>query len=213
MDNLDDLKLRIGRVISEINDIIKLFEMEIADPQKAVSFRQVKEIEASIERLKRQGLPVPEELKQLKLKLFSTYEIHKEFLSFYNTFLCRILALTSLATPQNFGKTIREPKADRVSYRKPPNYEKPLGSKGNSNLEDYLIPVIKLMWNGHNHREAFHQIAKKLDVRYNTVSAQCTRALGLTTDEFVNQVKSKTIVDLIEKKYSDQYHIIKTQLK
>ena len=67
MDNLDDLKLRIERVISEVKDIIKLFEMEIADPRKVVSFRQVKEIETSIERLKRQGLPVPEELKQLKL--------------------------------------------------------------------------------------------------------------------------------------------------
>ena len=199
MDNLDDLKLRIERIISEVKDIIKLFEMEIADPRKAVSFRQVKEIEASIERLKRQGLPVPEELKQLKLKLFSTYEIHKEFLSLYNEFLGSIHGLTSSETPQKLARTISEPKTGRSSYRKPPNYERPLGSKGNSNLEDYLIPVIKLMWNGHNHREAFRQIAKKLDVRYNTVSAQCTRALGLTTDEFINQVKSKTIVDLIEK--------------
>ena len=213
MDNLDDLKLRIERIISDVKDIIKLFEMEIADPRKAVSFRQVKEIEASIERLKRQGLPVPEELKQLKLKLFSTYEIHKEFRSLYNEFLGSIHGLTSSETLQKLARTIREPKAGRSSYRKPPNYERPLGSKGNSNLEDYLVPVIKLIWNGHNHREAFRQIAKKLDVRYNTVSAQCTRALGLTTDEFINQVESKTIVDLIEKKYPDQYHIIKTQLK
>jgi hypothetical protein len=213
MDNLDDLKLRIERIISEVKDIIKLFEMEIADPRKAVSFRQVKEIEASIERLKRQGLPVPEELKQLKQKLFSTYEIHKEFRSLYNEFLGSIHGLTASDTSQKLARTIREPKTGRSSYRKPPNYEKPLGSKGNSNLEDYLIPVIKLMWNGHNHREAFRQIAKKLDVRYNTVSAQCTRALGLTTDEFINQVKSKTVVDLIEKKYQDQYHVIKTQLK
>jgi len=213
MDNLDDLKLRIERIISEVKDIIKLFEMEIADPRKAVSFRQVKEIEASIERLKRQGLPVPDELKQLKLKLFSTYEIHKEFLSLYNEFLGSIHGLTSSETPQKLARTIREPKTGRSSYRKPSNYEKPLGSKGNSNLEDYLIPVIKLMWNGHNHREAFRQIANKLDVRYNTVSSQCTRALGLTTDEFINQVKSKTIVDLIEKKYPDQYQAIKTQLK
>jgi len=204
MDNLDDLKLKTERIISEVKDIIKLFEMEIVDPRKAVSFRQVKEIEALIERLKRQGLPVPEELKQLKLKLFSTYEIHKEFRSLYNEFLGSIHGLTSSDTSQKLARTIREPKTGRSSYRKPPNYEKPLGSKGND---------IKLMWNGHNHREAFRQIAKKLDVRYNTVSAQCTRALGLTTDEFINQVKSKTIVDLIEKKYQDQYHIIKTQLK
>ena len=168
MDNLDVLKLRIERVISEVKDIIKLFEMEIADPRKTVSFRQVKEIEASIERLKRQGLSVPEELKQLKLKLFSTYEIHKEFLSLYNNCLDSIHGLTSSETRQKPAKKDRAPKTGRSSYRKPPNYEKPLGSKGNSNLRDYLIPVIKLMWNGHNHREAFHQIAKKLDVGYNT---------------------------------------------
>jgi len=213
MDNLDELKLRIERITSEIKDIIELFEMEIADPRNAVSFRQVKEIEASIERLKRQGLPVPEELKQLKLKLFSTYEIHKELLSLHDQFLARILGLTSSETPQKPAKKDRAPQTGRSSYRKPPNYEKPLGSKGNSNLEDYLIPAIKLMWDEHNHRDAFQQIAKKLDVRYNTVSSQCTRALGLTTDEFINQVKSKTIVDLIESKYSDQYQIIESQLK
>lgn len=171
MGNLDDLKLRIERVISEVKDIIKLFELEIADPRKDVSFHQVKEIEASIERLKKQGIPVPEELKQLKLKLFSTYEIHNELLSLYNKFLARILGLTSSETLQKPTKKDRAPKTGRSFYRKPPNYEKPLGSKGNSNLEDYLIPVIKLMWSGQDHREAFRQIAKKLDVRYNTVSS------------------------------------------
>lgn len=160
MDNLDDLKLRIERVISEVKDIIKIFEMEIADPRKDVSFRQVKEIEASIERLKRQNLPVPEELKQLKLKLFSTYELHKEFLSLYNKFLGSIHGLTSSETPQKPAKKVIEPKSGRSSYRKSPNYEKPLGSKGNSNLEDYLIPVIKLMWSGQDHGEAFRQISK-----------------------------------------------------
>jgi hypothetical protein len=100
-----------------------------------------------------------------------------------------------------------------TSSRKPPNYEKPLGSKGNSNLEDYLIPVIKLMWNGHDHKEAFRIIKEKLNVRYNTVSSQCTRALGLTTEDFIERVKSKTIVDLIEYKYPDQYQKIKSELK
>lgn len=213
MDNVNDLKLRIERVISEVKDLLDLFKMESTDPQKDVSFRQVKEIEASIERLKRQGLSVPQELKQLKLKLFSTYEIHKEFLSLYNKFLGSIHSLIPSETSQKPTQKDKLPRSGRSSYRKPLNYEKPLGSKGNSNLEDYLIPVIKLMWNGNNHSEVFRQIAKKLDVRYNTVSSQCTRALGLTTDEFISQVKSKKIVDLIEKKYPDQYHIIKTQLK
>jgi hypothetical protein len=58
---------------------------------------------------------------------------------------------------ETFGKPIQ------TSSRKPPNYEKPLGSKGNSNLEDYLIPVIKLMWNGHDHKEAFRIINEKIN--------------------------------------------------
>jgi len=85
--------------------------------------------------------------------------------------------------------------------------------KGNSNLEDYLIPVIKLMWNGHDHKEAFRIIKEKLNVRYNTVSSQCPRALGLTTEDFIERVESKTIVDLIEYKYPDQYQKIKLELK
>jgi len=214
MDNLGDLKVRIERVISEVKDIIKLFEREIAGPQKGVSFRQVKEIEGTIERLKRQDLPVPEELKQLKLKLFSTYENHKEVLSLYNKFLGSLHSLTLSEATQESAKTVgREPKTSRSPYRKPPNYEKPLGSKGNSNLEDYLIPVIKLMWGSYDHKKAFRQIAENLDVRYNTVSSQCTRGLGLNTDEFISKVSSKTIVDLIKSKYPDQYQIIESQLK
>jgi hypothetical protein len=98
-------------------------------------------------------------------------------------------------------------------HRKPSNYEKPLGSKGNSNLEDYLIPVIRLMWSGLDHKAAFRNIARKLDVRYNTVSSQCTRSLDLTTDEFVRQVNSKSIVNLLERKYPNQYRQIKDELK
>ena len=69
------------------------------------------------------------------------------------------------------------------------------------------------MWSGRGHNEAFHKIAQKLDVRYNTVSSQCTRALGLTTEEFITQVNSKTIINRLEYKYPDHYQIIKTQLK
>ena len=54
--------------------------------------------------------------------------------------------------------------------------------------------VIKLIWDGRGYKEAFREIARKLDVRYNTVSSQCTRALELTTDEFIRQVNSKAIV-------------------
>lgn len=213
MDNFDELRSRIGTVIFELKDILKLFEMEIADEQRAISFRQVKEIEALIERLKRQGLPVPNDLKQLKLKLFSTSEVHEKFLFLYNEFLGSINELISSKTPQKTGRSrFREPDNGQSSDPKHLNYKRPLGSRGYSNVEDYLMPVIKLMRDGLNHTEAFHRIANKLDVRYSTVSAQCTRALGLTMHEFINQVKSGTIIDLIEKKYPDQRHLINALL-
>lgn len=69
------------------------------------------------------------------------------------------------------------------------------------------------MWSGSDHRDAFHKIAQRLDVRYNTVSSQCTRSLDLTTDEFIGQVNSKQIVSLLERKYPDQYRKIKAELK
>jgi hypothetical protein len=211
MNNLEELKVRIERIISDVKDLFDLFKTEIDDPQKAVSFSQVKAVEDSIERMKRQGLPIPEELNQLKLKLFSTYENHKEILSLHDNFLNSLNGLLRSEKLQKFVK-MDTGKTEIPSHRKSPNYEKPLGSKGNSNLEDYLIPVIALMWNGHDHTEAFRQVSERLDVRYNTVSAQCTRSLGLTTEDFINQVKSKKIVDLIEKKFPAQRDLIKSRL-
>ena len=202
MQNPDDVRERVERIISEIKDLLNLFETEIADQQKAVSFKQVKEIEASMERLRNQGLPVPEELKQLKLKLFAISEAHKEFMSLYKIFLSSMRNLSSSETHQNSPETTKLRKTGGSSNREPPKYERSLGSKGNSNLEDYLIPIIKLMWSGKSHQEAFREIAKKLDVRYNTVSSQCTISLGLTTDEFIDRVTSKTIVGLARKQIS-----------
>lgn len=82
-------------------------------------------------------------------------------------------------------KRIVNPKTGGLSHRKPPNDERPIGSKGYNNLE----------------------------VRYNTVSSQCTRVSDLTTDEFIRHVKSKSIVDLLEHKYRYQYQRIKAELK
>jgi hypothetical protein len=46
-----------------------------------------------------------------------------------------------------------------------------------------------------------------------TVSSPCTRVPDLTTDEFIRHVKSKSIVDLLERKYRNQYQRIKAELK
>ena len=214
MDHLDDLESRVERLISELSDIIQLLERDIGDLKKAVPFGQVKEIETSIARMKRQGLAVPTELKELKIKLFSEYERHQESIALYQKLLESIGELLNRATPRIPKRTrAGHPNTVRSPHRKPYNYKKPLGSKGYSNLEDYLIPAIKLMWSGLDHKEAFRKIAQKLDVRYNTVSSQCTRALDLTMDEFITQVNSKAIVDLLESKFPAKYQLIKTQLK
>lgn len=87
-----------------------------------------------------------------------------------------------------------------------------LGSKGNENLRDYLIPVLKLIYDGSDYIDAFRIISEKLDVRYNTVSAQCTRALNLTTGEFVQKAKDKSIIQILKQKYSDRIDLIEKEL-
>ena len=89
-----------------------------------------------------------------------------------------------------------------------------LGRRGNENLEDYLLPVIKLMTHGgKGYREAFKQIAKGLDVTYNTVSAQCTRALRLRTAAFDEHVKSRRIVQVLKDKFPDKHDLIDKELR
>ncbi len=191
MDQLDDLEKHVNELVSELSEIIQRLQKDIDDAKKAVSFDQVKEIESSINRMKRQGIPIPPELKALKIKLFSEHEAHQRRIALHNKIQERIGGLLQRETHrgQRQTRTVK-PKPGGLSHRKPSNYEKPLGSKGYSNLEDYLIPVIRLMWSGLDHKAAFRSIAQELDVRYNTVSSQCTRALDLTTDEFIQQVKS-----------------------
>ncbi len=211
---MENLKSRIERVISESKDIMKIFESAFADSNKTVSFHQVKEIENTIERLKRQNLPVPEDLNKLKVSLLSKHENYKEIMALYNKFQESLRDIAASAINQKHPSfQNKETVIRRSIYRKPANYEKPLGSKGNTNLEDYLIPVIKLMWSGHGHTEAFRQIAKRLDVRENTVSAQCTRSLGLSTDQFVDYVKSKEIINILKRKFFEKKYLIDTELK
>lgn len=214
MDQLDELEKHAKELISELSGIIQQLQSEIGNAKKTISFDQVKEIENSIARMKRLDIPVPSELKGLKIKLLSEHELHQARIALYRKIQESISRLLNhkMAREPKRNKT-HHPKSGSSPHRNPPNYEKPLGNKGYSNLEDYLIPVIRLMWRGLDHKTAFHKIAQKLDVRYNTVSAQCTRALDLTTDEFIRQVNLKSIVDLLERKYPDQHLRIKAELK
>jgi hypothetical protein len=213
MDDVDELGKHVEHHISALQEVIQSLKSDIANQEKSVSFEQVKEIEGAILRLSRQGLPIPAELKELKLKLFSAHEHHKKRIVLYRRLQAGIADLHEKENPRTPKRTlVVNPKTTDYSYRKPSNIERPLGSKGNNNLDDYLIPVIKLMWKGLDHAAAFSKIAQVLDVRYNTVSSQCTRALDLTTDEFVRQVNSKTIVSLLKKKYPDHHQKINVEL-
>ena len=87
-----------------------------------------------------------------------------------------------------------------------------LGPKGNENLKDYLIPVLQLIYDGYDYKEAFHIVKDHLDVRYTTVSAQCTRSLGLTTDEFVLIAKDKSIIQLLKDKFPSREDVIEREL-
>jgi hypothetical protein len=214
MGQLDDLEKHVNELISELSGIIRGLQSDIADAKKSVSFNQVKEIETSIARMKKQGIPVPSQLKELKIELLSEHDCGQACIALHRRIQERIGGLLNHEASHEPGRTrIEHHNLGGSSHRKPPIYEKPLGTKGYSNLKDYLIPVIRLMWSGMGPKAAFRKIAQKLDVRYNTVSAQCTRVLDLATDEFIRQVNSKSIVDLLERKYPDEYQRIKTELK
>ena len=75
MDQLDDLETRAKELISELSDIIQHLQSDIDDVKKAISFGQVKEIESSIARMKRQSIPVPSELKNLGIQFTQPYTI------------------------------------------------------------------------------------------------------------------------------------------
>ncbi|MGB2807659.1 MAG: hypothetical protein WBC22_07960 [Sedimentisphaerales bacterium] len=93
------------------------------------------------------------------------------------------------------------------------NTKKPLGRKGHEKFRDYLIPVIKLMKSGVTHTEAFKQRVKELgDVRYQTVSAQCTKNNGISTDKFVELVKSNKIKPFLKERYPNKASLIEQEL-
>ena len=80
-------------------------------------------------------------------------------------------------------------------------------------LRDYLIPVIQMMRNGKSHKKAFHSIAEKLGVTYGTVSARCTRDLGLSSvSEFIEHVESGRIIRIIKNKFPEDIGLIEREL-
>ncbi|MCJ7730009.1 MAG: hypothetical protein MUO27_09065 [Sedimentisphaerales bacterium] len=90
--------------------------------------------------------------------------------------------------------------------------KKPLGGKGYKQFNDYLIPVIRLIKSGVKHTDAFRQIAKKLIVANSTVSAECTRSLNISTEEFIELVKSNRIKSFLKDRFPDKASLIDQEL-
>ena len=95
----------------------------------------------------------------------------------------------------------------------PSDNGKSSGPQGNENVQDYLIPIIQLMRSGKRHEEAFKSIANKLKVNYTTVSAQCTRGLGISSVQtFIEHVQSDRIIQIMKNKYPDKRELIEREL-
>ncbi len=162
MGQVNELHDRVEKIIADLEKVVQELEISKNESKQSVQFEQLKAVEDTINRLKKQGIVVPEELLELKLKLTYSYEIYNESVFLLDKLKKRMCELLAVLTKETTGD---------------------LGPKGNKNLDDYLLPVIKLMWSGWSHTKAFHQVANDLDVTYNTVSSQCTRTIGLTTNE------------------------------
>ena len=113
---------------------------------------------------------------------------------------------------ESLKKTRFSEKPTSPTIRKENEGEKK-GPQGNNQVEHYLIPVIQLMRNGKSHIEAFHSVAEDLKVEYNTVSAQCTRGLRLSSvSTFIEHVQSGQIIQIIKDKYPQDRELITREL-
>ncbi|MGA2318375.1 MAG: DUF262 domain-containing protein [Thermodesulfobacteriota bacterium] len=96
---------------------------------------------------------------------------------------------------------------------KTPGPKRSLGRKGYGQLTDYLIPTIRLIKSGIKHTDAFHRIAKELDVTYQTANAQCTVRLGnISTEQFVDLIKSNKIKSFLKERFPDKASLIEQNL-
>jgi len=92
------------------------------------------------------------------------------------------------------------------------NTKRLLGRKGYQQLPDYVIPVIKLIRNGMSHTDAFKQRVNELDVAYQTVNAQCTLRLNVSTAKFVELVESSKIKSFLKERFPDKASLIEQEL-
>ena len=90
---------------------------------------------------------------------------------------------------------------------------RPMGRRGNEQLTDYLIPVIRLIKSGVKHPDAFRRIADNLHVRQQTAQAECTVQLDhISTEKFVELIKSNQIKSFLKEKFPDKASLIEKEL-
>jgi hypothetical protein len=119
---------------------------------------------------------------------------------------------------------IKELKKQNLFYHSEPNPilvssepnplgpRRPLGRKGYEQLNDYLIPVIRLIKTNMKHTDAFKQIAEKLGVLYGTVSAECTRSLNISIEQFVELINSNRIKSFLKERFPDKADFIEREI-
>lgn len=121
MVGLESFKERIESVIKECEEIIKNLDLELDSTGKA-SFQQIKEIELTITRFKKQGLTVPDELKQLKLKLLADSDNVEKIKSLKKCFIENIQRIlpNDISGRRKKIKLIQNPKIKKQSSREFP---------------------------------------------------------------------------------------------
>jgi hypothetical protein len=90
--------------------------------------------------------------------------------------------------------------------------KRPLGRKGYEHFADYLIPVIHLIKKGVKHADAFNQIADKLGVAKQTVQAECTVTLNISTQRFVDLIKTNEIKSFLKDRYPHKADYVEREL-
>ena len=120
---------------------------------------------------------------------------------------------------QEKDEKVKELKEQNLFYlSEPKSYNLLIPSKTNlherryDHFADYLIPAIRMVRKGVKHNDAFNEIATKLGVTYQTVNAQCTRTLKISTEKFVELVKSNRIKSFLKDRFPDRASLIEQEL-
>lgn len=185
--------------IENAENEIKEIKTNLAKEEKAIEFK-IQELTSESQKIMKEI----EELKTEKDKL--TVDKETKINNIWEKF--RIYPIREEIIP-TAPRSVRRLSGDSPNSGR----HRRLGRRGYENLKDYLLPVIKLINNGVEYKDAFHKIEEKLGVKYNTVSAQCTRQLGISTEQFIEYVRSGEIIRLLKKKFPERSKIIEQELR